>query len=282
MPPSHFAGLSLERPLLMGVVNVTPDSFSDGGRFRDREAAIAHGWSLVEQGADIIDIGGESTAPGSSPLSPDEEMLRVLPVVQALADDGLCVSIDTRNAAVMREAVAAGARIINDITALTHDPEALQVATASGAAIVLMHIQGEPGTMQNDPRYDDAPREVYDWLAARVAACEQAGIERSRLAIDPGIGFGKTTEHNCQILADLGRYHRLGLPIVLGVSRKRFIGALSRGEPPDRRLPGSLAAALAGLCRGVQILRVHDVAETAQAVAVWRAIDKEFQVRNEP
>lgn len=272
MAPRSFAGLPLDRPLLMGILNVTPDSFSDGGLFQDAERAIAHGLKMAQEGADIIDVGGESTRPGAEPVSPDEEMERILPVVTALAADGLIVSIDTRHAAVMEAAMAVGARIINDVSALTHDPDALSVAAAHAASVILMHSQGEPATMQDKPHYDSAPREIYHWLEQRILACEAGGLSRERLCVDPGIGFGKNLTHNCQIIAALGLYQQLGVPVLLGASRKSFIAKLSRGEPADRRLAGSLAAALLGLDRGVQILRVHDVAETAQAVAVWQAI----------
>jgi dihydropteroate synthase len=271
-PRPPFAGLALDRPRLMGVVNVTPDSFSDGGRYATREAAIAHARALLEAGADILDIGGESTRPGAAPVSVEEEIERVLPVIEALAGDGAPVSIDTRHAPVMRAALAAGARIVNDITAFTGDPEALSFAAAAGTAVVLMHMQGEPRTMQQNPTYCDAPLDVYDFFAERLAACAAAGIAPARIAIDPGIGFGKRDPHNLAILADLTIFHGLGCALLLGVSRKSFIGRLSRGEDTGHRLAGSLAAALAGLDRGVHILRVHDVAETAQAVAIWRAI----------
>jgi dihydropteroate synthase len=269
-PP--FAGMALDRPRLMGVVNVTPDSFSDGGRYASRDAAITHGRALMAAGADILDIGGESTRPGAAIVSIDEELNRVVPVIEALAEDGALVSIDSRRGAVMRAALAAGARIVNDVTALAGDPESLSIVAASDAAVVLMHMQGEPRTMQQDPAYRDAPLDIYDFFAARIAACAVAGIGPARIALDPGIGFGKRDPHNLAILADLSLYHGLGCALLLGVSRKSFIGRLSGGEDADHRLPGSLAAALAGLDRGVQIIRVHDVADTAQAVAIWRAI----------
>jgi dihydropteroate synthase len=269
-PP--FAGVTMTSPKVMGIVNVTPDSFSDGGCFFDAEAAIAHGRALLEAGADILDVGGESTRPGAPPVPPGEEIRRIRPVVQALANLGAVVSIDTRRAAVMEAAVAVGAAIINDITALAGDPGSLAVAAASGADVILMHMQGEPGTMQTDPRYGFAPLDVYDYLAERVQACRDAGIPADRLCIDPGIGFGKTVQHNLEILARLSLFHGLGLPILLGVSRKSFIGTLSRGEPATQRLGGSLSAALLGLDQGVQILRVHDVVETVQAVAIWRGM----------
>jgi dihydropteroate synthase len=271
-PRAPFAGLTLDRPRVMGVVNVTPDSFSDGGQYASPAAAIAHGRILIAAGADILDIGGESTRPGAAPVSIGEETDRVLPVVEALAKDGALVSIDTRRAVVMRAALAAGARIVNDVTALDGDPDSLGVVARSGAAVVLMHMQGEPRTMQQEPTYRDAPLDIYDFFEKRLAACKAADIDRSRVALDPGIGFGKRDAHNLAILADLALYHGLGCALLLGVSRKSFIGRLSRGEDAAHRLGGSLAAALAGLDRGVQIVRVHDVAETAQAIAIWQAI----------
>lgn len=268
-----WAGLSVEAPLVMGIVNVTPDSFSDGGDFVAPEAAIAHGCALAAAGATILDVGGESTRPGAAPVDPAEEIRRVVPVVRALAERGLTVSIDTRHARVMAAALAAGARIINDVTALTGDPDSLAVAAASEAAVCLMHMQGDdPRMMQAAPAYACAPLDVLDHLAERVAVAEAAGIARDRLCLDPGIGFGKSTEHNAQILAALPLLHGLGCPLLLGVSRKRFIAALSADEPPRQRLPGTVAANLAGLEAGVQILRVHDVAETVQAVRLWDAI----------
>lgn len=271
-PRSPFAGLALDRPRLMGVLNVTPDSFSDGGRYASHEAAIAHGRALLAAGAAILDVGGESTRPGAAPVSIDEELDRVVPVIEALSKEGALISIDTRRAAVMRAALAAGARIVNDVTALAGDPESASVVAKSGAAVVLMHMQGEPHTMQQAPTYRDAPLDIYDFFAARLTACVAAGIDPARVALDPGIGFGKRDPHNLAILADLALYHGLGCALLLGVSRKSFIGRLSRGEDADQRLAGSLAAALSGLERGVQIIRVHDVAETAQAVAIRQAI----------
>jgi len=270
-PRERYAGLELKAPLIMGVVNVTPDSFSDGGKFFDSETAIRHAFDLLEMGASIIDVGGESTRPGAQPVPPDEELRRVTPVIKALAEKAACVSIDTRHAAVMDGAVAAGARIINDVTALA-DKGALQVAARSGAAVMLMHMQGEPQTMQANPTYAWAPGDVYDYLAARVEACIAAGISKERIAVDPGIGFGKADIHNIQILDHLAMYHGLGCAVVLGVSRKAFIGRLSAGEAADHRLPGSLAAALHGVSQGIQIVRVHDVAETKQALAVLNRI----------
>jgi dihydropteroate synthase len=256
----------------MGVLNVTPDSFSDGGRWFDAASAIAQGRALLEAGADIIDVGGESTRPGAEALAPGEEIRRIEPVVRALAELGAVVSVDTRHAAVMRAALAAGARIVNDVSALTHDPDSIAAVAGHAAPVVLMHMRGEPATMQRDPVYDSPLVEVLDYLEARIAACAALGIPHERIAIDPGIGFGKLVPHNLELLAGIGAFHGLGCAIVLGVSRKSTIARLSRGEPPEARLPGSLAAALSGVEQGVQILRVHDVAETRQALAVWQAV----------
>ncbi len=269
-----FAGLALTQPLIMGIVNVTPDSFSDGGETFVVEKAIARGLRFLRHGSDILDVGGESTRPGAAGISIDEELKRVIPVVKGLADAGATVSIDTRHATVMTAAVQAGAKIINDVTALTGDPNALAAAENCGAAVILMHMLGEPGTMQDDPVYKDAAKDVHEYLADRIRVCEVAGIPRIKIAIDPGIGFGKTTEHNLEILGQMNIYRDLKVPIVLGVSRKSFIGNLSAAEAPKDRLPGSLAAMLAGVAQGVHIVRVHDVAETCQALAVYDAIKK--------
>jgi dihydropteroate synthase len=271
-PPSWPDGLPEHRPLLMGVVNVTPDSFSDGGQFFEPAAAIAHGLRLHAEGADIVDVGGESTRPGAAAVPANEEIRRAAPVIEALARAGVLVSIDTRRAAVMRAAVAAGARIINDVSALRYDPDSFAAAGASGLPVVLMHSRGEPATMQLQPTYQRAPLDVFDRLAARVEAWTHAGYERARLIVDPGIGFGKTLDHNLEILSQLGLYLGLGLPVLLGVSRKSFIGRLAGGASPAERLPGSLAAALWAAAAGVAILRVHDVAATQQAVALWHAL----------
>jgi dihydropteroate synthase len=268
----RFAGLALDRPLIMGIVNVTPDSFSDGGDFAREDDAIAHGMRLMAEGADILDVGGESTRPGSAPITTEEELARVGPVITALAKAGAVVSIDTRRAAVMRDALSRGARIVNDVTALTFDPDSLDAVAGSTASVVLMHMQGEPATMQKAPHYDDAPREIAAYLAGRVAACRDAGIPMERIAVDPGIGFGKTVEHNLQILAALDCFHTLGVAVAVGISRKGFIARLSREEAPKDRAPGSIAAALAAVARGADILRVHDVAATRQALAVWQAV----------
>jgi dihydropteroate synthase len=269
-PP--LAGLPMDEPQVMGVVNVTQDSFSDGGDRFDPGRAIEDGLAMLAAGAALLDVGGESTRPGAEPVPSDEELHRVVPVVRGLADQGAVVSIDTRHARVMAGALDAGAMVINDVTALAGDPESLGLAAGSGVPVVLMHMRGEPRSMQADPTYDDAALDVFDGLAARIAACEAAGIDRARIVVDPGIGFGKTVHHNLEILEQLAVYHGLGCVLLLGASRKSFIARVSGEAPPKERVPGSLAAALAGLERGVQILRVHDVAETVQAVKVWRAI----------
>ena len=264
-----IAGLSLDRTRLMGVVNVTPDSFSDGGRYLNPDAAIAHALALAGEGADILDIGGESTRPGSGAVDVAAELGRVLPVIEGLrARTAVPLSIDSRNGEVMRRAAAAGAGVINDVSALTYDPASLAAAAQTGLPVVLMHAQGDPRTMQDRPTYADVVLDVYDALEARIEACEQAGIPRARLIVDPGIGFGKSLQHNLQLLGALGIFHGLGCPILLGASRKSFIGHLT-GAGAANRLPGSLAAALLGVAQGVQVLRVHDVAATRQAVAVW-------------
>jgi len=265
-------GLTLDRPRLMGVLNVTPDSFSDGGDFAAEDDAIAHGRAMAAAGADIVDVGGESTRPGSLAPSETEEKRRVIPVIRALARDGILVSVDSRRAAVMDAGLAAGARIVNDMSALRHDPEARAVIARHEAWVVLAHMQGTPRTMQREPRYDDASLDVFDALAAQIGVAEAAGIPRSRIVVDPGIGFGKTARHNLEILRDIALFHGLGCPLLVGASRKSFIGRLSAGEAPKARLPGSLAAGLHALGEGVHILRVHDVAETRQALALWRGI----------
>ena len=272
LSPPPFAGLALGRPLIMGIVNVTPDSFSDGGETADAASAIARGRAMHEAGADIIDVGGESARPGAQPLAPAEELARVLPVVGELAEAGVVVSIDSRRAQVMKAALEGGARIVNDITALAGDPDSLGVVAASRAAVVLMHMQGTPATMQDEPKYEHAPLDIYDELAARVAACAAAGIERARIAVDPGIGFGKTLDDNLEILDRLALLRGIGCAVLLGASRKSFVGRLGAGAPAPTRLPGSLAAALAAVARGANIVRVHDVAETRQALDVWEAI----------
>ncbi len=269
---SPIGSLPLDHPLIMGIINVTPDSFSDGGQFFDVDVAVEHGLSLWRAGADILDVGGESTRPGASPISADDEVARVLPVIRRLAEAGALVSVDTRNAAVMSASIDAGARAINDVTALTGDAESLAVAAASNLPVILMHMQGDPRTMQQAPRYTDVALDIYDYLEARLEDCRHAGIPDDRLVIDPGIGFGKTLEHNLAVLDRCALFHGLGCPVMIGASRKSFIAKASQGESAEHRLPGSLAAAQAALDRGVQLLRVHDVAETAQARAIWQGI----------
>jgi dihydropteroate synthase len=267
-----FAGLVLDRPRIMGVVNVTPDSFSDGGEAYPPSVAVARGLALNACGADIVDVGGESTRPGAEPVPVEQELARVVPVVEELAGRGVVVSVDTRRARVMEAAINAGAAIVNDVTALSGDEGSMQVVAGSAASVILMHMQGEPRTMQLAPQYDNVVQDVSRWLHDRIEACEVAGIAPERIAIDPGIGFGKTVDHNLDILAHLDFFARLGRPIVLGVSRKSFIARLNRNEAPKERVAGSLAAALLALSQGVHIFRVHDVAETQQALAVWQAI----------
>ncbi|MEO6341441.1 MAG: dihydropteroate synthase [Caulobacteraceae bacterium] len=258
----------------MGVVNVTPDSFSDGGRYADHAAAVPHARALIAAGADIVDIGGESTRPHAEPVSEAEEMDRVLPVIAALAADGARISVDTFKSAVAAAAVKAGASIWNDITALRGLPPSdagnLAVAADLGCEVVLMHMQGEPRTMQDNPVYVDVVGEVAGFLSARAEAAVAAGVAREKIWLDPGVGFGKTVAHNLTLLAVLDRIVALGFPVVLGVSRKRFISAIGGGED---RLGGSLAAGLAGAAAGCAALRVHDVPQTVQALKVWAAIE---------
>ncbi|MEQ7872965.1 dihydropteroate synthase [Sphingomonas sp. ASV193] len=262
----------LDQPQLMGILNVTPDSFSDGGAHASPQAAAEAGFAMAQQGAAIVDVGGESTRPKAKPVWEQDEIARVQPVIEQLAAGGTAVSIDTRKAAVMEAALAAGATMVNDVSALTWDDRALAVAAASTAPVVLMHAQGDPQTMQDAPSYKDVLVEVFHWLEARVAACEAAGIDRARILVDPGIGFGKSVAHNLALLNGLSLFHGLGCGIVLGASRKRFIGALSNEAPADRRLPGSLAVAVKAADQGVQLIRVHDVADTLQALKLWRGL----------
>lgn len=265
-PRPKWAGFALDQPLIMGILNVTPDSFSDGGRFFDAARAIAHGHALIEAGADIVDIGGESTRPGAAPVTPEDEFARIGPVIQALAATGTAISVDTRHPDVVQRALEAGARIINDITALS-DPNNRALAAKTGAPVVLMHMQGEPKTMQHAPKYALASLDIFEFLEARIAACLEAGISCGAIAVDPGIGFGKTRAHNLEILANIGIFHGLGTAILVGASRKSFLGGAV-----DTRLPGSLAVAIHAVQQGVQILRVHDVAETRAAIALAREL----------
>ncbi len=263
--------LALDKPLVMGVVNITPDSFSDGGRFFDEEAAVSHARRLAAEGADIIDIGGESTRPGAAPVPEEEELERILPVLEKISD--LCVSVDTRRAAVMKAALAAGASMINDVQALGA-PGAREAVAASDCAVCLMHMKGAPATMQREPRYDDVVAEVKGFLNQAVARATAAGIDAARIAVDPGFGFGKTAGHNLEILRKLAEFRSLGVPIVAGLSRKSTIGKLT-GRPVDERLAGSLAMALLALQGGAKILRVHEVKETKDVIAVWQAFQND-------
>jgi dihydropteroate synthase len=268
----RLAGLSLDRPRIMGIVNVTPDSFSDGGSFANVKAAVDHGLRLVEEGADMLDIGGESTRPGSDPVPVAEELRRVIPVLEGLRiKTDARISVDTRKAEVMRQAAAAGADILNDVSALTHDPAALGVAAESGLPVILMHAQGDPKTMNDNPQYADVVLDVFDFLEKRIGVCEKAGIPKAKLVADPGIGFGKHLPHNVAVLSAMSLYHGLGVPVLLGASRKKLIGQLCNVDEPKDRVPGSIAAALSAIAQGVQIVRVHDVAATRQAVCVWQA-----------
>lgn len=272
--PRPFAGIDLNAPRIMGVVNVTPDSFSDGGDHAHADAAIAHALSLVEAGADILDVGGESTRPGAAPVEPEEEQARVIPVVSALAEKGLTVSIDTRNSATMAAALENGAALVNDVTALTGDAESLRIVADKHCPVVLMHMQGEPQTMQSSPQYDFAPIDVFDFLAGRIEACRAAGIDASQIAVDPGIGFGKTLDHNLELISSLEMLLGLGVPLLVGVSRKSFIGHITGVDDPKARLPGSLVAGVQSASKHAHIVRVHDVAETRQALAVQGAINE--------
>jgi len=265
-----------ERTLVMGIVNVTPDSFSDGGMFEDVDAAVKHGLQLLEEGADVLDIGGESTRPGSDPVDEDEERARVLPVLEGLRREApeALLSVDTRKATVARDALAAGADVVNDISAGT-DPEMFGVVASTKAGMVLMHMRGEPQTMQADPHYEDVVTEVRGFLAERFEVAVAAGIGRDRLCIDPGIGFGKDLAHNVALLRSIGSFRELGVPVLVGVSRKRSIGELSGADDPADRLEGSVAAAVWCASQGVEMVRVHDVGPTVRALRVVDAIARE-------
>jgi dihydropteroate synthase len=256
----------------MGIVNVTPDSFSDGGRFQTVETALAQGYRLSDEGADVIDIGGESSRPGSEPVPLSEELQRILPVIEGLAASGrVPLSVDTTKADVARQVLNAGASIINDVTALGEGPEMARVVADAGAGLVLMHMQGVPRTMQQNPSYTDVVTEVYDFLAKRVELAEEYGISRERIAVDPGIGFGKTFHHNRELLRNLQRFADLGCAILVGTSRKRFLGTLT-GRAVDERAVASAVSALAAATQGANVVRVHDVAATADAIKVWTAL----------
>jgi dihydropteroate synthase len=265
--------LSLARPLIMGVVNVTPDSFSDGGQFHSAQAAVAQAGRLIEEGADILDIGGESTRPGATPVPLGEELARVMPVLEALRGSPVPISVDTYKPEVMRAAVAAGASMINDVSAL-EATGALEAIAQSRAAVCLMHKRGDPRTMQASPEYDDVVAEVKEYLRQRLDAANQAGIGRERIVIDPGFGFGKTTAHNLRLLRELPALKALGAPILAGLSRKSVLGQITR-KPVGERMYSSIAAALIAVLKGATIVRVHDVAATRDALETWRAVESE-------
>lgn len=268
-----LAGLALDRPRVMAILNVTPDSFSDGGLFLDPAAARAQARAAVAAGADMLDIGGESTRPGAAPVATPEEIARTAPVIAAIrGESGVPISIDTRKAAVAERALAEGADVVNDVAAMLFDPGMAALVRDRGVPVVLMHHLGTPETMQDDPRYDDVVLDVYDWLADRVEAAVAAGIARDRIVLDPGIGFGKTLQHNVSLLRHLSLYHGLGLPVLVGASRKRFIGTLTGAEAARDRMAGSVAVALHAAAQGVQILRVHDTLETRQALSLQQAV----------
>jgi dihydropteroate synthase len=262
----------LDQPQVMGIVNVTPDSFSDPGQLEDPGVAAEAGARMAEAGAAIVDVGGESTRPGAKAVWEGDEIARIEPVIRRLSAGGVAVSVDTRKADVMTAAISAGATLVNDVSALTYDQRSAEAVTKAGVPVVLMHHQGPPETMQQDPRYDDVVVEVYEWLEERIAAAVEAGIDRSRILVDIGFGFGKTVAHNLELMNSLAIFHSLGCPIVVGASRKRTIGALSNEAPADQRLGGSLAFAFKAVEQGAQIVRVHDVPETVQALRIWRGL----------
>ena len=269
------------RPLVLGIVNVTPDSFSDGGRFHDPCAAVEHGLRLVAEGADLLDVGGESTRPGSQPVPADEQLRRVLPVVRELVkQSGVPISVDTTNAEVARHCLGAGATVINDVTGLRGDPDMPALAGRTGAGVIVMHMQGTPATMQVAPKYADVVAEVREFFEERLTSLTAVGVSRDAIALDPGIGFGKTTEHNLRLLANLDHYRRFGRPLCLGASRKGFAGRLCNRPNPEDRMPASLAVAcFAVAANAAHVLRVHDVAPTRDAVVLWDAIS---QYRDQP
>ncbi|WP_101065369.1 dihydropteroate synthase [Roseovarius salinarum] len=271
-PRAPIAGLGFAAPRLMGILNVTPDSFSDGGEHATFDRAVAHALSMTAAGADMIDVGGESTRPGATEIPASREIDRAVPVIAAVAKDlGAPISIDTRKTAVARAARDAGAALVNDVSAFTFDDGLAPFCAEERLPVCAMHAQGDPQTMQDNPSYDDVLLDVYDFLSGRVAALEAAGIPRDAILVDPGIGFGKTQSHNLALLARLSLFHGLGCPVLLGASRKRFIGDIGRAPTSPERVPGSVAVALAGVAQGVQMLRVHDVAATRSALALWQA-----------
>ncbi|MFV2053415.1 dihydropteroate synthase [Aliiroseovarius sp. YM-037] len=272
-PRASIAGLDFDTPVLMGILNVTPDSFSDGGQFNAPDAALARALDLAQKGADIVDIGGESTRPGADFVPVDEECARTIPVIAAVrSGSGVPISIDTRKAQVGRAALEAGANVVNDVSALTFEPELAEVTAQANAPVCLMHAQGDPTTMQQNPIYDDVLLDVYDFLSDRIDAAVAKGVARDQIIVDPGIGFGKTLAHNLALLRGISLFHGLGCPILLGVSRKKFIGTIANVPSAEDRAPGSIATALAALSQGVQLIRTHDVSETQQAVALWQAL----------
>ncbi len=271
-PRPAVLGLGMDQPRIMGILNATPDSFSDGGMLGDAATAIARGHELVALGADILDIGGESTRPGAAEVPIAEEIARTVPVIAALREI-VPISIDTRKAGVAEAAIAAGAHLVNDVSGFDFDPQMAELIAKTGADICIMHAQGLPENMQDDPRYDDVVLDVYDALEERIARALTAGVAPERIVIDPGIGFGKTQAHNLAIMRRISVYHGLGYPILLGISRKRFIGSIGGAEQPKDRLPGTLALTLAALGQGVQIHRVHDVAEIKQGLRLWSALE---------
>ncbi len=272
-PRAPMAGLTFDAPRIMGILNVTPDSFSDGGDFIAPDAAVAHARDMVATGADMIDIGGESTRPGADFVPVNEEINRTAPVIKAIrAEMTTPISIDTRKAPVAQAALEAGANLINDVAAFTHDPVLAEVAAQTGAPVCLMHAQGDPETMQNDPRYDDVLLDVYDFLSERINAAVTAGIPRNRIMVDPGIGFGKTMQHNLTLLRDISLFHALGCPILLGASRKKFIGVISGARSAKDRVYGSVSVALGAVAQGVQMVRVHDIQATKQAISLQTAV----------
>ncbi len=272
-PRAPVAGLTMDRARIMGILNVTPDSFSDGGDHADPDAAVARALAMQQDGAEIIDIGGESTRPGAVTVPDAEEIARTAPVIAAIrAQSDVAISVDTRKSAVAQAAIAAGASMVNDVAAFSYDPALADVTAGSGLPVCLMHAQGDPATMQNNPVYDDVLLDVYDFLNARIAQAEAAGIAREAIVVDPGIGFGKTQDHNLILLRNLSLFHALGCPILLGASRKRFIGTIGGGQDAKDRVAGSVAVALFAVSQGVQILRVHDTFATKQALALAAAI----------
>jgi len=286
MTITSFCGLDLTQPRVVGILNVTPDSFSDGGKYADLEKAADHARAMKRAGASIIDVGGESTRPGAADVSAPDEIARVIPVIERLSEDGLGpISIDTRKAEVMKAAAEAGAVMINDVSALSHDPMAMPLVAELGLPVILMHAQGDPRTMQDDPQYEDVVEDVYGYLAERIALCTAAGISHDKIIADPGVGFGKTLRHNLELLGRLDRFQDLGCPVMLGASRKSFIAKidsmLGKEAAPDERLGGSLASVALGLGQGVQFFRVHDVPETSQFLSVCYGIARATNERSE-